>query len=195
MILSLKFSTANEINEVLKNNPSTLEFINALDRCQLEFHHSATARGYVSRKDINGYAEPYEGRFGSGIIIHKPRWDTTNYHTIVYYTFNFGDNGNKLKLYGHIANIASELVTKTPISGLTGAFPDFASAFAYVYAGMRDNEISFESVCNDFLARCSETECELGFKLCCRVQDVQMTGCYLNAHRHSRFSAAEENLL
>ena len=150
MILSLTFSTANEMNKVLESCPSTLEFINALDRCQLEFHHSATARGYVSRKNPNGYAEPYEGRFGTGIIIHKPRWNTTNYHTIVYYTFSFEDRLNKLKLYGYIANIASDLVTKTPISKLTGAFPDFASAFAYVYAGMREHEISFESVCNDF---------------------------------------------
>lgn len=192
MILSLAFSAAIEMNNALNSNPSTLEFVDALDRCGLEFHHSATTKGYVSRKKLRGYAEPYEGRFGVGIIIHRPRWNTTQYHTIDYYTFNFDEN--KLKLYGHIANIASDLVKKTPISGLTGAFPDFASAFAYVYAGMRANEISFESVCNDFFARCSETECDLGFKLCCRVQDVQLTECYMKAHRNSRF-AKEENYL
>ena len=48
-------------------------------------HHTASARGYVSRKGT-GYTEAYKGRFGIGIVRHSPRWDSTSYHYKTYYT-------------------------------------------------------------------------------------------------------------
>lgn len=48
-------------------------------------HHTAAARGYVSRKG-NGYVESYRGRFGIGVVRHSPRWDSTSYHYKTYYT-------------------------------------------------------------------------------------------------------------
>lgn len=59
------------INE-LKNNPN------------YEYHHTAARRGYISRK-TEGYVEEYEGRYGKGYLIARPRWDTNNYIYIDYY--------------------------------------------------------------------------------------------------------------
>ena len=51
------------------------------------YHHTAAARGYISRrvKFDSRPAEPYNGRFGRGYIVRSPRWDTTNYHYVTYY--------------------------------------------------------------------------------------------------------------
>lgn len=49
------------------------------------YHHSATRRGYVSRKVLDPEAEPYSGRFGRGYVVRLPRWDTTQYVTVDYY--------------------------------------------------------------------------------------------------------------
>lgn len=60
----------------------------ASDMCgesPLTEHHTASARGYVSRKGT-GYTEAYRGRFGIGIVRHSPRWDSTSYHYKTYYT-------------------------------------------------------------------------------------------------------------
>ena len=51
----------------------------------LKEHHTASARGYVSRKST-GYTEAYRGNFGIGVVRHSPRWDTTSYHYKTYYT-------------------------------------------------------------------------------------------------------------
>ena len=59
------------INE-LKNNPN------------YEYHHTAARRGYISRK-TEGYVEEYEGRYGKGYVIVRPRFDTTQYVYIDYY--------------------------------------------------------------------------------------------------------------
>lgn len=48
-------------------------------------HHTASARGYVSRK-TGGYTTAYRGRFGIGVVRHSPRRDTTSYHYVTYYT-------------------------------------------------------------------------------------------------------------
>ena len=53
-------------------------------RNTMELHHTASRRGYCSRK-IAGYVEEYHGRFGDGYIIVTPRWDTTQYVDIAYY--------------------------------------------------------------------------------------------------------------
>ncbi len=52
---------------------------------ELRYHHAASRRGYVSRKNIKGIAESYNGRFGKGYLVITPRWDTTQYVTVEYY--------------------------------------------------------------------------------------------------------------
>lgn len=47
-------------------------------------HHTASRRGYESRKG-NGHTEEYTGKFGAGYIVVTPRWDTTQYVNIAYY--------------------------------------------------------------------------------------------------------------
>lgn len=56
-----------------------------LGESPLTEHHTASARGYISRKG-NGYSEAYRGRFGIGVVRHSPRWDSTSYHYKTYYT-------------------------------------------------------------------------------------------------------------
>lgn len=53
----------------------------------LKHHHYACAGGYVTRKVALGKARPYEGKFGCGVIIEMPRWDTTRYHMRDYYLY------------------------------------------------------------------------------------------------------------
>lgn len=60
----------------------------ASDMCgesPLQEHHSALARGYVSRKGI-AYKEAYRGRFGIGVKVHHPSYGMTSHHHITYYT-------------------------------------------------------------------------------------------------------------
>ena len=47
-------------------------------------HHTASCRGYVSRKS-DGVVEEYHGRFGDGYKVLHPRWDTTTYCWVSYY--------------------------------------------------------------------------------------------------------------
>lgn len=63
------------------------------------YHHSAYKRGYCRRKkntypetegyltgfDGFGYAEPYNGKFGVGYVLHIPCWHSTRYHGVIYY--------------------------------------------------------------------------------------------------------------
>lgn len=58
--------------EELKNSPEYIE------------HHTASRRGYISRKS-DGRIEPYDGRFGKGYVILRPRWDTTQYINVTYF--------------------------------------------------------------------------------------------------------------
>ena len=48
-------------------------------------HHTATMRGYVSRKVPAGQVREYSGRFGVGVAHVAPRWDTTRFVTVTYY--------------------------------------------------------------------------------------------------------------
>ena len=43
----------------------------------------ATGTGYISRKMI-GFVIDYNGRYGQGLIVHKPRFDVTGYHDVIY---------------------------------------------------------------------------------------------------------------
>lgn len=49
-----------------------------------ELHHTATKKGYISRKS-DGIVKEYSGRFGTGYTVERPRWDTTQYIYIDYY--------------------------------------------------------------------------------------------------------------
>lgn len=53
-----------------------------IDGCT--YHHSALKAGYVSRKS-DGYVTSYRGRFGTGYLVHKPNWKSSNYHIVDYY--------------------------------------------------------------------------------------------------------------
>lgn len=55
-----------------------------LGESPLQEHHSALARGYVSRKGI-AYKEAYRGRFGIGVKVHHPSYGMTSHHHITYY--------------------------------------------------------------------------------------------------------------
>ena len=58
------------------------------------FDHSASERGYISRK-IDYKIVPYIGRFGIGVKVIFPRYDTTQYVNIEYHMLDVG----KLYLY------------------------------------------------------------------------------------------------
>lgn len=47
-------------------------------------HHTASRRGYVSRKS-EGVIESYTGKFGKGYAVITPRWDSTQYVYVTYY--------------------------------------------------------------------------------------------------------------
>jgi hypothetical protein len=47
-------------------------------------HHTALARGYISRKGT-GYTEAYNGKFGTGVKRHLPNRRSTGYHTVEYW--------------------------------------------------------------------------------------------------------------
>lgn len=59
--------------------------IDQLTAAGYTLHHTAAARGYISRRS-EGVIREYSGKFGTGYAVHSPRWDTTNYHYISYYT-------------------------------------------------------------------------------------------------------------
>lgn len=68
-------------------NTITVEQLHAMrDAGTVAEHHTATRRGYVSRKS-NGRVEPYIGRFGRGYIHVQPNWRSTSYVIITYYIF------------------------------------------------------------------------------------------------------------
>ena len=51
---------------------------------KLYHHHSAWARGYVSRKN-SGWVEEYDGAFGKGYKVHRPTRESTRFHIVEYY--------------------------------------------------------------------------------------------------------------
>lgn len=51
-------------------------------RCEL--HHTAVAKGYISRR-VGEQIVEYAGKFGKGYKVCKPRWDTTNFYYVEYW--------------------------------------------------------------------------------------------------------------
>lgn len=63
----------------------TREMLNAMvAEGKLQVHHTASRRGYISRKS-EGKVEEYTGKFGTGYVLLTARWDTTNYCYVTYY--------------------------------------------------------------------------------------------------------------
>lgn len=56
----------------------------AFHKLGYRLHHSATQKGYISRK-TKGCVTDYLGRFGSGYIYHRPLYNGTQYHMIEYW--------------------------------------------------------------------------------------------------------------
>lgn len=56
---------------------------------RFEYHHRARCMGYVSRKHPEGQLENlnYNGRFGRGVTIKVPAWDSSRYCYREYYIF------------------------------------------------------------------------------------------------------------
>ena len=45
--------------------------------------HIAKCCGYISRK-VGGILKEYNGKYGTGFVIHTPRFDQTGYHDVMY---------------------------------------------------------------------------------------------------------------
>lgn len=71
-----------------------VDYINSAGSCanevkmeippEAKYHHTASAQGYVSRRG-DPIITLYVGRFGRGYKVHRPRFDTTQYHFVDYY--------------------------------------------------------------------------------------------------------------
>lgn len=70
----------------------TLMKFNGKQGC-FKYHHSARCLGYVSRKKPEGELEniSYNGRFGKGVTIKTPAYDSTRYCYREYYIFEVLD--------------------------------------------------------------------------------------------------------
>ena len=62
---------------------------NELKRLGFRFDHGATERGYISR-NIDYKIIPYVGRFGIGVKVIFPRYDSTQYVNIEYHIMDSG---------------------------------------------------------------------------------------------------------
>jgi uncharacterized lipoprotein len=60
------------------------EIENMVKNGELKQLHTASKRGYVSRK-TDGIVTEYSGKFGEGYTIAAPRFDTTQYVNVTYY--------------------------------------------------------------------------------------------------------------
>ena len=67
----------------------TMNKYDELKELGFRFDHSASERGYISRK-IEYKIAPYIGRFGIGVKVIFPRSDTTQYVNIEYHILDFG---------------------------------------------------------------------------------------------------------
>lgn len=57
-----------------------------LTSCGYKFHHSASSFGYVSRRlDLPLTATFYEGKFGVGVKVFFPRYDTKRFCRVEYW--------------------------------------------------------------------------------------------------------------
>lgn len=64
-----------------KNN---MTFTQILESEIYKLHHTAWARGYVSRK-TDSIVLPYKGRYGEGYKVLQPSFTSTQYCYVTYY--------------------------------------------------------------------------------------------------------------
>lgn len=80
-------------------NANVKELIKQLvDDGRLAFHHTAAMMGYVSRRS-DGAVFLYSGRFGRGLIVGRPRWDTSRYVWGDYYIARDDETFELIKNY------------------------------------------------------------------------------------------------
>jgi len=85
-------STANIANVFCKQGTNTAmfhvphaELLEELEKNgSVRKVHTAAHRGYISRKS-KGIVKMYDGRYGKGVMLDEPRFDTTRYHARTYY--------------------------------------------------------------------------------------------------------------
>lgn len=56
----------------------------AISEQGLHLHHDAWQMGYVSRK-TTGWAIPYKGKFGEGLVWYRPSWKSTRCCVVEYW--------------------------------------------------------------------------------------------------------------
>lgn len=78
-------ATAQHTNHKEVNTMTTATLNAKIAAGELIAHHTASRRGYASRKNPDGHVESYAGKFGRGYVRILPRWDTTQYVTVEYY--------------------------------------------------------------------------------------------------------------
>lgn len=71
------------INGYIATN--SIEFSEIIKSGRYEYHHTATHPGYIKRKPDYCVITPYNGRFGKGYKVERPRRDTTQYHYCEYW--------------------------------------------------------------------------------------------------------------
>ena len=89
MVQKDEFIKAVKSGELIRVNGRTGRF---------EYHHTARCPGYVSRKHPEGQLENmyYKGRFGEGVTIKTPAYDSTRNCYREYYIFKeaaYEENG------------------------------------------------------------------------------------------------------
>lgn len=62
---------------------SLSDFIESKEKRGYKITHTATQAGYISRK-VAAVINRYHGRFGNGFIIHRPRFDNSGFHDVLY---------------------------------------------------------------------------------------------------------------
>ena len=64
----------------------------------LVFSHTATYYGYVSRKNRGLVkADYYNGKYGTGLKVYRPNWNSTRYSLLDYYLLTDGYSMSDLK--------------------------------------------------------------------------------------------------
>lgn len=56
-----------------------------IDGVKYKYHHTAKFKGYIHRKNWEPKPYYYCGKYGEGIIIERPNWDSSKYSYKDYY--------------------------------------------------------------------------------------------------------------
>lgn len=79
------FMLGGEKNQMIENN-SAIDYLNSkLKPHGFKYHHTAIAYGYEKRTGGEFRVEPYNGKFGTGFVVHCPKYDSSAFHYIRYF--------------------------------------------------------------------------------------------------------------